>query len=59
MARRSETCSWVVLARSGLLVQLRGSRIFFYRIQKATLDTEGWAWPDAVKLAAARLKKQR
>ena len=33
-------------AKLGLLGQ-PGSKVFFYRVQKATLDTDGWAWPQA------------
>jgi hypothetical protein len=40
----------LIIGRS-CLVGLSGPLIF-YRIQKATLDTDGWAWPSTEKPAA-------
>ena len=48
MARARLFCGGEALA--GLAAWLQSN--FFYRGQKATLDTDGWAWPGAVKPAA-------
>ena len=46
MARARLFCGGEALA--GLAAWLQSN--FFYRGQKATLDTDGWAWPGAVNL---------
>ena len=48
MARRGEACSWALFWHGEAAAWLQN------RVQKAMLDTDGWAWPGRGCFVVAR-----